>query len=95
MNWGQYSVVSSSVQKVKELVEQLKISLNIVIEEGRAATNDGIHRAENCQELIEDIQNKLILIGNQGHEVDIAVKEQTTGVDQITAAIHTFSNLSK
>ncbi|MDD0852062.1 methyl-accepting chemotaxis protein [Halobacteriovorax sp. GB3] len=80
-------MLEKSVVKVKSIVEQTQGSVDVLIAKGREKVETGTEIANKCGIALDEILQNVSLVNDKVAEIAQASIEQSSGVQQITAAV--------
>ena len=80
-------ILSSSSQKVDNIVRDINQDIRQVIDEGNEKVSTGIHLSELCREKLKFVSDNISEVKGMMNDVELTAKEQSEGVDNITIAM--------
>lgn len=81
------SMLSSSIEKVNEIVRASQRSVESLIADGKNKLDRGKDTAKKCDVTLEEIVNRATGVGVMVNEITTAIQEYNIGIQEITKAI--------
>ncbi|MBC7427794.1 MAG: methyl-accepting chemotaxis protein [Bacteriovorax sp.] len=88
-------MLDESIKKVEGIVNETKLSVGRLVEEGKQKVDTGTRVAQACGEMIENIVNNITSINSMAEEISTASLEQSQGIGEITKAMNQLDHVTQ
>lgn len=89
------AMLEESIKKVDSIVLETKLKTEKIVLSGQSKMSQGATQAKKCSSVLENIVHDSIEVKKMAEEISNASKEQSTGIREITKAIHELENVTQ
>lgn len=82
------AMLEESIRGVQSTVEKTKTEVENLIADGKKRVESGIDIAHQCETVLSDIVNNVVLVAQLAGEISTASQEQSVGVNELTKAMN-------
>lgn len=79
--------ILASIEKVEDIVRTTSVRMENLIQQTQQEIKEGILKAENCQQSLEEILERVAQSNNLSTDISTASKEQAKGVEEVMKAV--------
>jgi methyl-accepting chemotaxis protein len=89
------AVVDSSVQKVKESIEQMNSEVKVLLDDGKLKVSKGVESANRCNGVLTELSKNVTVVNQMVQEIVENFKFQSEGVQEISKAMTQLNDVTQ
>lgn len=89
------AMLDESIKKVEGIVNETKLSVSGLIEEGKNKVEVGTRIAQQCGQVLEEIVISIETVSSMAQEISTASIEQSQGIGEITKAMNSLDQVTQ
>ncbi len=87
-------IIEDSIKKVKEIVDETKANVAVLIQNNKEKITSGNEVAQNCQHVLDEIGENIERVNLTISEITLSAKEQNKGIQEINIAINELDKVT-
>jgi methyl-accepting chemotaxis protein len=89
------ALLDDSISEVEKIVNETSKEVEIVKAQGTQSISEGKDKAEQCENALSEIIEKISNMGEKISEINVASNEQASGINEVTSVMEILSSSSQ